>query len=63
MEKQLTAIKWLIVTFICNNDIHIYNDKSLVKPMPPYKVHSSIKDAEEYLKNTRDVEIIRALTF
>ena len=43
------------VTFTCNNDIHVYDKTSGVKPMLPYKKHSSEEDAVKYLKETRGI--------
>jgi hypothetical protein len=51
----------LVVTFTCNNNIHVYDDKSGVKPMPPYKTHSSVEDARIYLEETRGVTVIKVL--
>jgi len=51
----------LIVTFTCNNHVHVYNEKSGVLPMSPYKKHSSIEAAVKYLnenRNINDPEII-----
>lgn len=47
--------KLLVVTFTCNNNIHVYNDKCGVKPMLPYKKHGSIEDAKKYLEETRKI--------
>jgi hypothetical protein len=45
----------LVVTFTCNNHVHVYDEKSGVLPMSPYKTHSSIEAAVKYLKETRNV--------
>lgn len=50
MEK-----KPLVVTFTCNNHVHVYSNKSGVKPMPPYKIHNSVEKALEYLTKTRSL--------
>lgn len=49
-------MKQTIVTFSCSNGIFIYNDDSCVKPMPPYKRHSSIEDAKKYMKENRNID-------
>jgi hypothetical protein len=48
--------KQKIVTFTCNNGIHIYSEKSGVKPMFPYKIHTSIDNAVKYLKEDRGID-------
>ena len=45
----------LIVTFTCNNHVHVYKEKCGVLPMSPYKTHSSIEAAVKYLKDNRNV--------
>lgn len=45
-----------VVTFCCNNLIHVYYKNSSVLPYPPYKVHDSVESAKQYLKTTRKVE-------
>jgi hypothetical protein len=45
----------LVVTFTCNNHVHVYDEKSGVLPMSPYKTHSSIEAAVKYLKENRNV--------
>lgn len=45
----------LVVTFTCNNHVHVYDEKSGVLPMSPYKTHSSIEAAVKYLNETRNV--------
>jgi|LauGreDrversion4_2_1035121.scaffolds.fasta_scaffold04235_17 hypothetical protein len=45
----------LIVTFTCNNVIHVYTENSCMKPVYPYKRHSSINDAIKYITETRGV--------
>jgi hypothetical protein len=45
----------LAVTFTCNDHVHVYDEKSGVLPMSPYKTHSSIEAAVKYLKETRNV--------
>jgi len=47
--------KSLIVTFTCNNDVHVYTDKCGVKPMLPYKIHSTIEGAKKYIKERGDI--------
>ena len=47
--------KALVVTFTCNNMIHVYAGKTGVKPMPPYKTHCSVEEAKNYLLETRAV--------
>ena len=52
----------LIVTFTCNNVIHVYTENSCMKPVYPYKRHSSINDAIKYIlddKNIINLEISR----
>lgn len=49
-------MKQTIVTFSCSNNIHVYNDDSCVKPMPPYKTHSSIEKAIKYMKENRNID-------
>jgi hypothetical protein len=44
-----------VITFDCSDYIHVYTEKSPVRPNPPYKTHSSIDNAIEYLKKTRSV--------
>ena len=39
----MKAVEHLIVTFTCNNHVHVYHEKSGVLPMPPFKSHSSIE--------------------
>ena len=48
--------KPLVVTFTCNNKIHVYAGKTGVKPMPPYKIHSSVEDAKKYLEEERGIK-------
>ena len=50
-----TVVEQLIVTFICNNHVHVYYEKSGVLPMPPFKSHSSIESSVKYLKENRNV--------
>jgi queuine/archaeosine tRNA-ribosyltransferase len=45
----------LVVTFTCNDHVHVYDEKSGILPMSPYKTHSSIEAAVKYLKETRNV--------
>ena len=45
----------LVVTFTCNDHVHVYDEKSGVLPMSPYKTHSSIEAAVKYLKENRNV--------
>jgi len=45
----------LTVTFTCNDHVHVYDEKSGVLPMSPYKTHSSIEAAVKYLKENRNV--------
>lgn len=47
--------KLLVVTFTCNNNIHVYHDKCGLKPVFPYKMHTSIDVAKKYLEETRGV--------
>jgi hypothetical protein len=54
MEKQ-TATDLLVVTFTCNNNVHVYEEKSGTQPMYPYNVHSTIKTAVKYLKEKRKI--------
>ena len=51
----MKAAEQLIVTFTCNNNVHVYYEKSGVLPMRPFKSHSSIEDAVKYLKENRNV--------
>lgn len=50
-----------IVTFCCNNMIHVYGKDCGVYPRSPYKVHSSIEDAKKYLternKNENEIKV------
>jgi hypothetical protein len=50
-----TATDLLVVTFTCNNNVHVYEEKSGTQPMYPYKVHNTIKAAIKYLKEKRKV--------
>lgn len=45
----------LVVTFTCNNHVHVYDEKSGVIPKSPYKTHSSIEAAVKYLKENRNI--------
>jgi hypothetical protein len=45
----MTTIR--VVTFSCSNDVHVYTEKSYMKPRYPYLTHSSIDDAMKYLKD------------
>lgn len=47
--------KFLVVTFTCNNNVHVYSGKTGVKPMFPYKIHGSVEDAKKYLEETRNI--------
>ena len=53
-------MKELIVTFSCSNNVHVYNENSSVKPMWPYKAHTTVEDAIKHLKerNVIDTKII-----
>jgi hypothetical protein len=53
-EKKILGSE-LIVTFTCNNHVHVYEEKRGVLPMSPYKTHSSIEAAVKYLKENRNV--------
>jgi hypothetical protein len=53
-EKKILGSE-LIVTFTCNNHVHVYHEKSGVLPMRPFKSHSSIEVAVKYLKENRNV--------
>ena len=53
-EKKILGSE-LIVTFTCNNHVHVYDEKSGVLPMSPYKTHSSIEAAVKYLKDNRAI--------
>ena len=55
MSKQ-KELDLLVVTFTCNNNVHVYKEKSGTQPMYPYKVHSTIKTAVKYLKEKRKVK-------
>lgn len=48
--------KSLIVTFTCSDNVHIYTDKCGVKPMLPYKLHSTIEGAKKHLKECGGIE-------
>ena len=48
--------KSLVVTFTCNNKIHVYTGKTGVKPMFPYKIHGSVEDAKKYLEEERGIK-------
>ena len=59
-EVKTTTVKKilgseLVVTFTCNNHVHVYEEKRGVLPMSPYKTHSSIEAAVKYLKENRNV--------
>jgi hypothetical protein len=51
----MKAVEQLIVTFTCNNNVHVYYEKSGVLPMRPFKSHNSIEAAVKYLKENRNV--------
>ena len=44
-----------VITFGCSDYVHVYTEKSPLRPNLPYKTHSSIDNAIEYLKKTRSV--------
>jgi hypothetical protein len=50
------GMKKLVVTFTCNNCVHVYEQKSGKKPMPPYKIHLNEQNAVNYLKETRGID-------
>jgi len=55
-------MKKTIITYPCNNCIHVYTKKSGLIPRLPYTSHESVKDAKKYLKETRkisDIEVIK----
>jgi len=54
-ENSMKTEEKLVVTFTCNNHVHVYDEKSGILPMSPYKTHSSIEAAVKYLKETRNV--------
>ena len=54
-ENSMKTEEKSVVTFTCNNHVHVYDEKSGVLPMSPYKTHSSIEAAVKYLKETRNV--------
>ena len=41
----------MIVTFSCQNDVFVYHPPCNERPNPPYKLHPTIQDAIDYLKN------------
>ena len=45
-----------IVTFSCQKTIHVYHEKSSVRPMPPYKPHNSIEDAKKFMEEERGIK-------
>ena len=52
-----------IITFGCSKFVHVYSENCSVRPMPPFKSHSSIQDAKDYLIGRHgkyDVEVIRS---
>jgi len=49
--KQESLKAPLIVTFSCQKNIFIFNKKSGLKPMPPYKVHQTVEKAKLWLMN------------
>jgi len=51
-----TETDCLVVTFTCNNNVHVYKEESGTQPMYPYKVHSTIKTAVKHLKEKRKVK-------
>jgi hypothetical protein len=53
--------KTTVITFPCNNYIHVYTEKSGLIPRLPYKSHNSIKDAKKYLKETRNISDIKVI--
>ena len=54
-------MKKTIITYPCNNCIHVYTEKSGLIPRLPYKLHNSIKEAKKYLKETRNVSDIKVI--
>lgn len=54
-NKMKITKRELVVTFTCNNHVHVYDEKSGVLPMSPYKTHSSIEAAVKYLKENRNI--------
>jgi len=42
-----------VVTFYCQNTIHVYMKDSSVLPMSPYKIHGSIEEAKIYIQKQR----------
>ena len=55
-------MKELIVTFSCSNNVHVYNENSSVKPMFPYKVHTTVEDAIKHLKEKRNIVDTKIIT-
>lgn len=53
--------KTTVITYPCNNYIHVYGEKSGLIPRLPYKLHNSIKDAKKYLKETRNISDIKVI--
>lgn len=45
-----------IITFSCSESIHVYTSQSSVKPMWPYKSHSSLEDAKTHLMEVRGIK-------
>jgi len=54
-QNSMKTEEKLVVTFTCNDHVHVYDEKSGVLPMSPYKTHSSIEAAVKYLKENRNV--------
>ena len=54
-------MKKTIITYPCNNCIHVYTEKSGLIPRLPYKLHDSVKEAKKYLKKTRNVSDIKVI--
>lgn len=48
--------KQLIVTFTCSSYVHVYEQKSGIKPVFPYNVHKSIEDAIKFLKEQKNID-------
>ena len=51
-----------IVTFSCNNNVHLYDSNSPVRPRSPYKTHDSVDQAIAHVmkrEGAKEVQIIK----
>lgn len=45
----------MIVTFGCQQSIFVFPDKGSTLPMYPYKMHTNMKKAKQYMKDKRGI--------